>query len=105
MEPAYAEIAQAVREQPGTLVSSLIEQRYGRRIAEIRQEICACTLTDPALLQALQLPAGTAALKIIRRYLDAAGHAFEVSVTLHPADRFSVSLRLTHAGGNGDAGA
>jgi DNA-binding GntR family transcriptional regulator len=30
----------------------------------------------------------------VRRYFDAAGELFEVSVSVHPADRFSVSMRL-----------
>jgi len=41
---------------------------------------------------------GAAVLKIVRRYLDAEGLAFEVSVSVHPADRFSVSMRLQRSG-------
>ncbi|WP_066457169.1 GntR family transcriptional regulator [Castellaniella caeni] len=95
--PSYAEIIDEVRAQPDMLISTLIERRYGRRIAEIHQEICACTLQDAAMAQALQLPVGSAALKIVRHYLDAAGQVFEVSVTIHPAERFSVSLQLKRA--------
>ena len=46
---------------------------------------------------ALKLTVGTAALKIVRSYLDAAGKMFEVSVTVHPAERFSVVLQLTRS--------
>jgi DNA-binding GntR family transcriptional regulator len=42
----------------------------------------------------LSVKAGTAALEIVRRYLDASGATFEVSVSVHPAERFSVSMRL-----------
>jgi len=42
---------------------------------------------------------GTPMLKIVRRYLDMAGQIFEVSVTYHPAERFSVSMRLRRSVG------
>ncbi|MET0962395.1 MAG: GntR family transcriptional regulator [Noviherbaspirillum sp.] len=93
IEPAYAEIGEMVRKSPGVLVSALIESRYGRRIAEIRQEIRATTVPE-AIARSLQVDAGSTALKIIRSYLDAAGQVFEVSVSVHPADRFSVTMQL-----------
>ena len=37
---------------------------------------------------------GTAALEIVRRYLDDAGDTFEVTIRVHPAERFSMSMRL-----------
>ncbi|MGE8472769.1 MAG: UTRA domain-containing protein, partial [Paraburkholderia hospita] len=46
------------------------------------------------MAELLRVEAGTAALEIVRRYLDSSGVAFEVSVSLHPAERFSVSMRL-----------
>lgn len=46
------------------------------------------------MAEALQLDPGEAGLKIVRRYLDAAGAVFEISVTAHLAERFSVSMRL-----------
>ena len=41
VDPAYAEIGKIVRKSPDTLISSLIESRYGRRVAEVRQDIRA----------------------------------------------------------------
>lgn len=93
IDPAYAEIAEVVRKSPGVLVSALIETRYGRRIAEIRQEIRAITVPD-VITSSLQVEPGTTALKIIRWYLDAAGQVFEISVSIHPADRFAVAMQL-----------
>ena len=82
-----------VRENPQVLISELIEARYGRRIAEIRQDIQA-VLVPERLAGELGVAAGTPALKIVRHYLDHVGKAFEISVTLHPADRFTFSIRL-----------
>ena len=40
----------------------------------------------------LQVEAGPPALKAVRRYLDPADEAFAISVTIHPADRFTSSI-------------
>lgn len=93
VDPAYGDIGELVRESPGLLISSLIESRYGRRIAEIRQDIQA-TAVPAELAEALRIPAGAPALRIVRQYLDEDGLRFEMSVTVHPAERFSVSMRL-----------
>jgi GntR family transcriptional regulator len=71
----------------------LIEARYGLRVAEIRLNAQAVN-TSAELATRLQRVPGTAALEIVRRYFDSSGIAFEVSVSVHPADRFSVSMRL-----------
>ncbi|SEB19335.1 GntR family transcriptional regulator [Variovorax sp. YR216] len=94
IDPAYAEIEELVKASPGALISSLIEERYDRQIAEIQQEVRAFTITDEVLASRLQVQSGASALKIVRRYFDAEGELFEVSVSVHPADRFSVSMRL-----------
>ncbi|MGO4814015.1 GntR family transcriptional regulator [Cupriavidus sp. 2MCAB6] len=99
IDPTYAEIGEIVRASPGILISSLIEARYGRCIAEIRQDVCAFNAGDTDISHALGLTPGQAALKIVRRYFDASGHVFEVSVTVHPADRFSLSMRLQRSNG------
>ncbi|MGV2292512.1 GntR family transcriptional regulator [Trinickia sp. YCB016] len=93
LDPAYADIAETARDEPDTLISSLIEARYGRCVAEIQQNIQAVNVS-PEMAARLQVPAGTAALEIVRRYIDSTGAAFEVSISVHPAERFSVSMRL-----------
>jgi GntR family transcriptional regulator len=79
--------------QPDTLISSLIEARYGQCIAEIQQGVRAVLVSQEMAVR-LQVVIGTAALEIERRYLDAAGETFEVSISVHPAERLSVSMRL-----------
>jgi GntR family transcriptional regulator len=94
IDPSYAEVGELVKASPGALISSLIEARYDRQIAEIHQDVRAFTIADGDVARKLQVEAGTSALKIVRRYFDADGELFEVSVSVHPADRFSVSMRL-----------
>ena len=96
VEPTYAEVGALVRASPETLVSSLIESRYGRRIARIRQDIQA-VLMPKELGAELGVEAGTAALKMVRRYCDSADAVFEVSVSWHPADRFMFSMDLNRS--------
>lgn len=93
IDPAYTEVPEAAREQPDTLISSLIEARYGRAIAEIQQDVQAVIVSED-MAKRLAVKPGTAALEIVRRYLDAASATFEVSISIHPAERFSVSMRL-----------
>ena len=96
IDPAYADIANLVRESPEALISSLIETRYGRRIARIRQDVRAVSLSS-SLADSLKADAGSPALQIVRRYLDASDTAFEVSVTTHPADRFTFSMQMNRS--------
>jgi len=93
VDPQFADIAEVVRAEPDTLVSTLIERRYGRRVAEIRQVVKAVSLPEPEA-RALQAQAGMAGLEIVRQYFDASGKIFEASVTVHPSDRFAVAMRL-----------
>jgi DNA-binding GntR family transcriptional regulator len=93
IEPAFAEIGDLVRKNPDTLISSMIEERYGRRIAQIRQEIRAVAVPEN-MASALQTEPHAPALKILRWYQDAAGHVFEMSVSVHPSERFAVSMHL-----------
>lgn len=93
VDPSYSDLRDIVRDHPDVLVSDLIEQRYGRRIVEIRQDVQAVVL-NPKLAKALGEKPGAPALRILRRYLDQASEPVELSVTIHPADRFTFSMRL-----------
>jgi len=93
VDPSYADIADMVRASPQTLISALIENHHGRRIARIQQEISAVSLSPP-LAESLKAEVHSPALQLVRRYLDASDAAFEISVTTHPADRFTFSMQM-----------
>jgi GntR family transcriptional regulator len=102
IDPAYADLGDVVRASPDVLITTLIEQRYGRRSAEIRQDVDAIAL--PAVrAAALQAKPEAPALRIVRQYLDEKGKVFEISSTIHPAGRFTVSQRLRRMFENGHA--
>jgi DNA-binding GntR family transcriptional regulator len=96
VDPSYTELGALVRKSPETLISSLIETRYGRRIARIQQDVRAVILT-PKLAEQLNAQADSAGLQIVRRYLDAGDEAFEISVTTHPADRFTFTMQMNRS--------
>jgi DNA-binding GntR family transcriptional regulator len=82
------------------LVSALIEREYAIAIAEIRQTITA-TLIESPLADQLGVEAGTAGMRLVRQYKDSAGRILEITDTVYPADRVSVSFQLRrgrHAG-------
>jgi DNA-binding GntR family transcriptional regulator len=93
LDIAHADLADEIEASPDVLISTLVEARYGRRVAEIRQDVDAAAV-PLAIADALVCPPGAPALRILRRYLDPAGLAFLVTLSTHPAGRFTVSLRL-----------
>ncbi len=93
IDEAYAGLLGAIQKSPGTLISSLIETKYGRRIAEVRQTIEAVGVSR-AVASELRVDPGSPALKVVRHYVDQGGQVFEISVTIHPAERFRFSMRL-----------
>jgi GntR family transcriptional regulator len=66
---------------------TLIEQQFGERIAEVRQEIRAIAL--PAKVAKLvSAKARSPALWLCRRYFNRRGQIVEVAFDIYPADRF-----------------
>ncbi|WP_233235032.1 GntR family transcriptional regulator [Bordetella sp. LUAb4] len=90
----YADVVPVIKAAPQTLVSEIIEERYGCRIAKVRQTVDAVSVPGH-LAEPLNVAAGSPALQIVRTYLDATSRPFEISVTVHPAGRFSLSMMLT----------
>lgn len=96
VDPAYADVVPIVQASPQTLISNAIEARFGRRIAQVRQDVDAITLPS-RLAEALNASEGSPALQIVRTYTDATRVAFEISVTVHPAGRFKLSMLMSRA--------
>ncbi|MBP0495468.1 GntR family transcriptional regulator [Pararoseomonas indoligenes] len=76
------------------LIATLLAEGSGRPIDEVIQEIRASGVPEGAVAEALQAGPGEHALEITRRYIDSAGTALAVTVSLHPAARFSYTTRL-----------
>ncbi len=92
IDPAHRDIVKNI----GVLkvpIYTLIEQKYGERIVEVRQEISAVAISaDDA--KVLNVKSKSPGLMVTRRYFAADGRLLEVAVNLHPAGRFSYSTTL-----------
>ncbi len=93
----YAEIAVEIG-KTATPTFRLIEKHYGVFATDITAELFAGALSAQKA-EALDVEPGSAAFIIVRRYCDSDGRLFEVSVSEHPAGRFSYSIDLTRTEG------
>lgn len=74
-------------------IYSMVEERFGVRIVEVRQEITAANL-DREMARALQAGEGQAAMRITRFYLDRAGSIVEVGIGHYPSGRYTQRSRF-----------
>lgn len=81
------------------IFGTLVEKISGRRFGEIRQDISAVVVPD-SIADPLKAAAGAHALLIRRQYLFSSNEMAEVSLSIHPADRYRYSTRLTRQQSN-----
>ena len=92
LDSAYRELA----EDTSTLRTafwSLIERQFGETIVEVEQQIDAIQLDSDQAVK-LQAPAGSPALRFTRRYYATGRRLIEMSINVHPADRFSYHMNI-----------
>ncbi|MBK5002046.1 GntR family transcriptional regulator [Pseudomonas sp. S31] len=89
----YAEVIDLAREHPDQLIASLIEQRFGRAIDVVDQQVRA-VLIAPEMARSLKAEPGSPGLKILRHYRDDQGALMAVSETVHPDDRFTLVTQM-----------
>lgn len=94
----FAAVAERIGKDT-TPVFQLMEQTYGMLAADINAELFAGSLSQRKA-EALEVAPGSPALIIVRRYRDRNGRLFEVSVSEHPAGRFSYSVDLKRKEGS-----
>ncbi|WP_034293550.1 GntR family transcriptional regulator [Herbaspirillum sp. RV1423] len=93
LDPALATGMRRQLRKSSGLICEMIEEKYGRVVAEIRQEIRA-TGVPKRFARALGAETGSYALEIVRQYIDQHGIPFEVTVSTFPADRFTYAFNL-----------
>jgi DNA-binding GntR family transcriptional regulator len=101
--PEFAGVAELMgrKLQP---VYEMIEQQFGHRVNDVRVEIRA-GLVPEALAEVLEVAARSPSLQVVRRYFGEDRKVFEVSVSEHPADRYTYSIQLRRGWQSGAEGA
>ena len=92
VHPRFAE-AQKTPPVTNTPVYKNIEQMFGLRVHEVRQDIAAAAL-DAELASTLHAAQGAPALQIKRFYYDVNGELVQTSISWYPADRYTQSARF-----------
>jgi GntR family transcriptional regulator len=96
VEENYADAVSGIRKDR-RLVCDMIADSYGVIASEVHQTVAATVIPD-AFAKALGTEAGSPALEVIRRYVDAHGRLFEISESIHPAGRYVVTSVLKRVG-------
>lgn len=86
----------------GVAIWEVIERHYGETLVEVEQQIDAVTISDEHA-RLLEVAEGTPALRVIRRYFATGRRLIELSINMHPANRFSYSMRIKRDVGTGSA--
>ena len=92
VRPEYRGVAEKIGRSRKP-VYEIIEQQFGEAVDSVAIDIRAGVVSAP-IADALGVEAGTPSLRVIRRYKGKGGGYFEVSVSEHPAERFTYSLEL-----------
>src|SRR5690606_1776826 len=93
VDARFAKIRKAVEASPNRLISEIIEQQYGRHIVAVKQDIAARNIPGN-VAKALAVEPYSPGLCILRHYCDAANEQIAVSLSYHPADRYTFSTTL-----------
>lgn len=93
IEATFADAVRARLEAHTGIYGSLLEELSGRRLMEIDQTIRAIGMS-PMQADLLESKPGNPALEFRRKYLLSPGSLAEISVSVHPADRFSYRMRV-----------
>jgi GntR family transcriptional regulator len=92
LAPEVASVVPLLPKETGP-IHGVIEREIGIRVARVDQTIHATSLSEPDARK-LAAPAGSPALRVIRRYYDANDRLFEVSDSVHPGERYAYSITL-----------
>jgi DNA-binding GntR family transcriptional regulator len=92
IQPRYADVVKR-RDHARTMVYEQIEAAHGVAIDRAEVEIFPERISAPHARR-LKVDAGSPALAIVRRYYDAEGELFEVSVTRHAEKRFVYAMEF-----------
>jgi DNA-binding GntR family transcriptional regulator len=88
---------QEMLDRPPRAIAEIIEDNFGVRVTRIEQTVTGKSLSAGEAKQ-LKADAGGAALKILRCYLNGEGEIVQVSESLYPAERVTLSMAFDRDG-------
>jgi DNA-binding GntR family transcriptional regulator len=74
-------------------IRALIQENYDEPIAEVSQHISAVA-APKHIAKLMKIAAGAPALSIIRKYRTGAGEVILMSVSIHPGERYTYSMKI-----------
>ena len=95
VRPAYKQLANQIGKD-GTPVFMVFEKEFGVIADSVSMDLFAGSI-EKSKAWALGVEPNSPSLIIVRRYKDQNGETFEVSVSEHPAGRFTFSIDLTRS--------
>lgn len=98
--PEYATVAKKIPRSRRP-VYAIIERAFGEEIKSVEVDFRACAVSD-RVAALLDVEPGSPSLTLVRRYIGRDSRQIEVSVTEHPAEHFSYTLKLTRGWLSGD---
>ena len=88
----YGAVRGMIAEGDGPIYD-LLQRRFGLDISEVEQRVSAVAVT-PEIAGALGIPPSSPALMTRRRYFSGSEAPFEISLGIHPGDRYAHTQRL-----------
>lgn len=90
--PQFASIASKRGAERQTIIEQ-IEKSFGQKV-EAAEVDFAVGRVPREMAAELQVQAGSPALTVVRRYLGAAGEPLEITISIHPENRYTHRMRL-----------
>ncbi len=101
VRPEYRDVAKRIGRSRRP-VYEIIERQFDEKVDSVAIEIHAGIVAEN-IAAALQVEPGSPSLQVIRRYRGRDGNYFEITVSEHPAERFTYSLELKRGWQSGEA--
>jgi len=96
--PRYGDVLDEAGNDAGNevLIYALVERRHRIVTRRVRQTITATTIDEPTAAL-LKVAPGSCGLSVLREYVGEDGEVYEVTWSIHPAERYSYSMEVVLA--------
>lgn len=92
LQPRYAGVIRH-RNHDHTLICDQVLEMYHETLDRVQVELSAGRVSR-RMAKRLKVPAGSPALFVLRRYLNPTGEAFEITLSVHPSQRYRYAFEV-----------